>query len=238
MPSASTRHCAYRSPSAAAAGCGPRRRQVLAHVERAADLIAGDLSGKRQIDGVAVLLAVGASDPDAIAVDRPGDLARHELALVESAKIVPLLRQVQRVRRARGRVLDLHVPLARSDRPSARPASSIPSALAASTARHESIGDDLLVSRRHHVRRDGHSGLIAAAPPRAASSVIRGSPSSSSAGDGLTADADLLPIPQDRQRRRPVRQAVRLHRRVSRLTVETRWLMCSSHPVQRFHSAS
>ena len=44
-----------------------------------------------------MLLAEGAADPDRVAVNRTGDLARHELTLMESADVAPLLRQVQRV---------------------------------------------------------------------------------------------------------------------------------------------
>ena len=97
---------------AAATRRRPGRTEVFAHVQRAAHLIAGQLAGERQVDRVAMLLAEGAANPDAVAVDRAGDLASHELALVEPAEIVAFLRQVQRVIRRRGGVLNPHVPLA------------------------------------------------------------------------------------------------------------------------------
>src|SRR3954471_4386604 len=68
------------STSGAASGC-PRRAQIFAHLERARNLIAGDLAGKGQVHRIAVLLSVSAADADRVAVDVAGDLARHELAL-------------------------------------------------------------------------------------------------------------------------------------------------------------
>ena len=58
---------------------------------------AADLAGEREIDGVSVLFAVGAADADRVSVDRSGHFARHELALVKPAEVVPLLREVQDV---------------------------------------------------------------------------------------------------------------------------------------------
>ena len=45
-----------------------------------------DLAGERQVERVAVLLAVGAADPHAVAVDRAGDLAGHEVALMRARR--------------------------------------------------------------------------------------------------------------------------------------------------------
>src|SRR6185503_1093166 len=188
----------------------PRGTQILAHVERAAHLIAVHFADKRQVDGITVLLAVCASDPDAVAVDRASDFAGHELTLMEAAEIVALLSEVKRVRRRRRRILNLHVPL--TGQIQSRCRRRIRVALCRWFRQHgdEAIGDDLLVARSQHVWRDAHACLTAL---RTTAGGVERNPRvavEQDTRDCVSARRDLLAVPENRQRWRAVRQAVRL----------------------------
>ena len=180
-----------------------------------------------------------------VAVDRAGEIARDEVALVRALD----LRCPAGAGEARASTppprMDLHVPAAgqvagRRRRRLRRRARRL--------AQHgvQPIGDDLLVARRHHVGRDRDAGpAIADRSPASRrprrSCVMRGSPSNSVRDDRLAGRRRACARSQRiAQRRRLVRQAVGLRR--SRWSRRRRSSPCaamwSSQPVQRFHSAS
>src|SRR5262245_52765127 len=90
----------------------PLRREVFAHVERAAHRVALKRTGKPEAQRVAVTLRVRAGDLHGVAVDRPGEIASDEIALMRTVEAIPGLFEVQRVCRRARDVVDLHVPLA------------------------------------------------------------------------------------------------------------------------------
>src|SRR5205823_13859468 len=90
----------------------PFRAEVFTHIERATHLPGRDGPGERERERVAVLLGVRASEADRIAVDRAGQIPRHEVALMRSVDVLVALSQVKGMRRRAGGVLDADLPLA------------------------------------------------------------------------------------------------------------------------------
>src|SRR5262245_8653539 len=75
----------------------PAAAQVLAHVERARHLVASDLSGECVVERVAVLLAVGAPDPDVVSVDGAREVPGDEVPPVGPVDVISTLAQKQDV---------------------------------------------------------------------------------------------------------------------------------------------
>src|SRR2546425_12914948 len=100
-----------RSPRHAPPG-RPPGPQVLAHLEGARHLVAGDLAREVVVQRVAVALTVVAAKLHGVALDRPHEVAGDEVAAVGAVDLVAALAQAQAVVRGAGRVFDVHVPLA------------------------------------------------------------------------------------------------------------------------------
>src|SRR5260370_2839534 len=62
----------------------PFSRQVLAHIERPCHLVAGEVAREAETQRVTVPLGVTARELHAVAVDRAGEIARHEVALMRA----------------------------------------------------------------------------------------------------------------------------------------------------------
>src|SRR3954453_10322119 len=99
-------------PSCGRAPRGPRRGAVLAEVERAGHRVARDPAGEAIGQRVAVPLGDAARHRDRLAVDRAGDVARDEVALVRAVEARTALAKVDGVDRTARGVGDLAVPAA------------------------------------------------------------------------------------------------------------------------------
>ena len=118
-------------------------------------LVAGDLAGERKLERVAVLARCSVlREPHVVAVDRAGEVARDEVALVRAVDA--------RCRAAAGAARGVDAPAAYSMRTSHRPLTSAAGGAGAGARvlapagfdsdRVQPLGDDLLVAGRHHVR--------------------------------------------------------------------------------------
>src|SRR5437773_12518064 len=91
---------------------GPRRAQILAHIERSRHRVVGDLARKGECERVAVPFGVHAPQPNRAAVNSPGQLSRDEVAMMRTVDLLASLSDKNRLRRATGRLLDAHIPKA------------------------------------------------------------------------------------------------------------------------------
>src|SRR5262249_22240940 len=82
----------------------PLRGQVLAHVERPRHLRGRDGAREAEAQRVAVPLGIAARELHTIPVDRPGQIARDEVALMRAFEAIADLPEMQRVR---GRARDV-----------------------------------------------------------------------------------------------------------------------------------
>src|SRR5262245_60453945 len=99
---------AIRDGAGCGASCPPpsrrptRRREgrpeVFGHVEGPGQLVAGELAGELEREGVAARLADVAAQPDLVAVDRAGHVAGQEVALVRALDVRALLAQLEAMR--------------------------------------------------------------------------------------------------------------------------------------------
>src|SRR5262245_47543521 len=80
-------------PGRAVAGGRPLRPQVLPHLQRAREGVAGDRAREGVVQGVAVGLVPGARDAHLRAIHAAGEVAGHEVALVRALEGVALLPQ-------------------------------------------------------------------------------------------------------------------------------------------------
>src|SRR6516162_9619725 len=89
----------------------PFRREVLAHIERARHPVALDGAREPEAQGVSMALGIRTDDLYGVALDRPGEIARDEIALMRAFQAIAGLFQVQRMRRRACDVVDPHIPL-------------------------------------------------------------------------------------------------------------------------------
>src|SRR6266567_3000868 len=75
----------------------PLRRQILAHVERPGHLAAGDGAGETEAQRISVPLGVAARELHAVSIDRAGEIARDEVALMRAFDAAAHLSQMQRM---------------------------------------------------------------------------------------------------------------------------------------------
>src|SRR5688572_5140633 len=136
---------------------GEARAQVLAEVERALDLVALHLAREGVVERVAALLALRAAQPDRRAVDRAGEVARREVALVRAQDLVAVLPQLQQMARGPGGVLDPNLPGPRQVG-RGRSQRLLGLGLGALQHRDQPVADQLLVAGVEHVRVHGHAG--------------------------------------------------------------------------------
>src|SRR6185312_13731242 len=141
---------------------GPFRAQIFAHLEISGQRIAGEFPRKTIGERRPVDLAHVAIDMDFIAHDRARKITRHKISLVSARQPIALLLDVQRMIPGPGRELDLYIPAAGeiSGRSGGRRGT-----LGRTWSRKnlvDSVPDDFVLARRHHVRRDGQAPAGAA----------------------------------------------------------------------------
>src|SRR5947207_5600637 len=90
----------------------PLRAQVFAHIQGAGHPVALQFSGKAIGERGAVYFTDCARDAHVAPRDRPGAIARHEIALMRSHNLVALLLHVQGVVGSAGSEFDVYVPSA------------------------------------------------------------------------------------------------------------------------------
>ncbi len=114
----------------------PPGAQILAHVELARHFVSRNRSGERKRQRIAGLSAVIAAKPNVAPIDRSGQIARDEIALMRAVDLVARLSEVQHVRRRARGVLDAHFPAAASGSRQARRLPRPDRAACATTAAH------------------------------------------------------------------------------------------------------
>src|SRR4051812_32526997 len=151
-------------------GGGPLRAQVFAHIERTGHFVSIQFSGETIRKRRAVYFTDVARDPNVVARNRSGEIARGEIALMSSSQLIALLLHVESVVAASSGKFDVHVPpagkiahrgfgcLRRSRRPFG------------GEDLIEPVADDLVLARRHHVCGDGDTGFVGSARASAAAS--------------------------------------------------------------------
>src|SRR5688500_2619926 len=131
----------------------PLSAEILAHIQLARHLILRRVARERERERVASLPGEVTAQANIAAADGSRQITRHEITLMRPLDVAALLPEMQHVRGCAGGVLDTHVPSARQINSRRAGRDRRVAQRPRCQQRMQPIGDNDLVSRRHHVRR-------------------------------------------------------------------------------------